>query len=183
MNSASSEPADDLVRRADAVAQCISRFATTLLEQHTEEDILWDLAKNCISQLGFVDCVVYLLDGERGVLVQKAALGPKSPEGRVIVNPIVIPLGEGIVGSVAVSGKPELIGDTSLDPRYIVDDERRFSEITVPIVADGEVIGVIDSEHPQRNFFTPEHLKMLTAIASLCANKLIRAQAERRLRA
>lgn len=182
MNSGTLKPADDFAHRADAIAQGISRFATSLLEQHTEEDILWDLAENCISQLGFVDCVVYLLDRERPVLLQKAALGPKSPKGRTILNPITIPLGQGIVGSVAASGKPELIADTSLDPRYIVDDERRFSEITVPILADEQVIGVIDSEHPQKDFFTEAHLKMLTAIASLCANKLVRARAEAKLR-
>lgn len=174
--------ADETARRSEAVTQTINYFATSLLEQDTEEDILWDLAKNCISQLGFVDCVIYLLDREKGVLVQKAALGSKSPEGRVIVNPIVIPLGQGIVGSVAASGKAELIGDTGLDPRYIVDDQRRFSEITVPIIASSEVLGVIDSEHPDKNFFTQEHLKMLGAIASLCSNKLVRARAEMRLR-
>ena len=174
--------ANETAKRSEAVTQTINYFATSLLEQDTEDDILWDLAKNCISQLGFADCVIYLVDRDRGLLVQKAALGPKSPEGRVIVNPIIIPLGQGIVGSVAATGKPELIGDTSLDPRYIVDDQRRFSEITVPIVANNEVLGVIDSEHAQKNFFTAEHLKMLGAIASLCANKLVRARAELRLR-
>ncbi|HXU76585.1 MAG TPA: ATP-binding protein [Methylomirabilota bacterium] len=173
--------ADEAAHRSRAVTETINYFATSLLERDSEEDVLWDLAQNCISKLGFVDCVIYLLDRERAVLVQKAALGPKNPEGRVIVNPINIPVGQGIVGSVAATREPELIADTSLDPRYIVDDERRFSEITVPIVANNEVIGVIDSEHPSRNFFTAEHLKMLTSIASLCANKLVRIRAEEKL--
>jgi Osmosensitive K+ channel histidine kinase len=170
------------LRDSEVVTQTINYFATSLLERYTEEDILWDLAKNCISQLGFEDCVIYLLDKERKVLVQKAALGPKNPVGRVIANPLVIPVGKGIVGSVAATGIPELISDTSLDARYIVDDERRFSEITVPISANGQVIGIIDSEHRRKNFFTQKHLKMLTAIASLCANKLVRVWAEQRLR-
>jgi signal transduction histidine kinase len=170
------------LRDSEVVTQTINYFATSLLERYTEEDILWDLAKNCISQLGFEDCVIYLLDKERNVLVQRAALGPKNPVGRVIANPLVIHVGKGIVGSVAATGIPELIEDTSLDGRYIVDDERRFSEITVPISANGKVIGIIDSEHGRKNFFTQNHLKMLTAIASLCANKLLRARAEQRLR-
>jgi signal transduction histidine kinase len=170
------------LRDSEVVTQTINYFATSLLERYTEEDILWDLAKNCISQLGFEDCVIYLVDKDRNVLVQRAALGPKNPVGRVIANPLVIPVGKGIVGSVAVTGVPELIEDTSLDGRYIVDDERRFSEITVPICANGKVIGIIDSEHVRKNFFTQNHLKMLTAIASLCANKLVRVWAEQRLR-
>ncbi len=170
------------LRRSEAVTRIVNYFATALFERDTEEDVFWDLAKNCISQLGFADCVVYLLDHQRRVLVQKAALGPKCPAGRLIVNPLVIPLGQGIVGSVAASGKAEMIRDTSADPRYIVDDERRLSEITVPIVADGEIIGVIDSEHSDLGFFTDDHLKTLTAIASLCANKIIRIRAIEQLR-
>jgi signal transduction histidine kinase len=51
----------------------------------------------------------------------------------------------------------------------------------VPIMIDGRVIGIIDSEHPQRGFFTQEHLSVLVSIASLAANKLIRARAEAQL--
>src|SRR4030095_1658132 len=126
--------------------------------------------------------VIYLLDRDQKVLVQKAAFGPKNPEGRQILNLITIPLGKGIVGSVARSGKAELIGDTRMDKRYIRDDEFRLSEIAVPIVAGDEVLGVIDAEHPKENFFTQEHLEMPTGIASLCANKLIRVRSEEKLR-
>jgi putative methionine-R-sulfoxide reductase with GAF domain len=154
-------------------------FSTSLYGKNTEEDILWDLAKNCIARLGFADCVVYLLDENRGVLVQKAALGPKNPKRYEILNPIEIPLGQGITGHVAQTGVAEMIADTSQDPRYIVDDEVRFSELCVPIKADGQVLGLIDSEHPEKDFFTHQHLRVLSAIASICANKLQRVRAEK----
>jgi len=79
---------------------------------------------------------------------------------------------------VAASGKAEIIGDTTKDPRYIVDDQFRYSEITVPMISDGKVLGVIDCEHSKKNFFTTKHLSILTTIASLCANKIVRARAE-----
>ncbi|MEI9807135.1 MAG: histidine kinase [Bacteroidota bacterium] len=63
-------------------------------------------------------------------------------------------------------------------PCYIVDDERRLSEISVPIIYDGKVLGVIDCEHSKKRFFTQKHLSILTTIASLCANKIVRARAE-----
>jgi LytS/YehU family sensor histidine kinase len=72
----------------------------------------------------------------------------------------------------------EIVTDTSNDERYIVDDLRRYSEITVPITYNGHVLGIIDSEHSRRDFFTPKHLSILTAIASLCANKIMRVRAE-----
>jgi GAF domain-containing protein len=118
------------------------------------------------------------VDDEQNVLEQKAAWGPKTSSENRILNPLAIPVGKGIVGSVASTGKAVIINDTSKDERYIVDDERRYSEITVPIVSDGNVLGVIDSEHPRKSFFTQRHLSILTTIASICANKIVRAKAE-----
>jgi ligand-binding sensor domain-containing protein/putative methionine-R-sulfoxide reductase with GAF domain/anti-sigma regulatory factor (Ser/Thr protein kinase) len=158
--------------------QAISYFASSMSEQQTEEDILWDVVKNCIGRLQFEDCVIYLMDEENGMLIQKAAHGPKSPREFEIDKPIGIELGKGIVGSVAFTGKAEIVNDTTKDPRYIVDDEKRLSEISVPLSYDGKVLGVIDCEHSKKRFFTQKHLSILTTIASLCANKIIRARAE-----
>lgn len=158
--------------------QAINYFASSIYEQQTTGDILWDVAKNCISRLNFEDCVIYLKDEEKNVLVQKAAWGPKTTAENKILNPLEIPLGKGIVGAVAQNGKAEIIGDTSQDARYIVDDVHRFSEISVPIVYNNIVLGVIDSEHHRKNFFTAKHLSILTTIASLCANKIARSWAE-----
>lgn len=156
-------------------------FSKSLLGKENEEDIFWDVAKNCISQLGFVDCVIYVLDPNRGILVQEAAHGPKNPKDKILFNHLEIPLGRGITGAVAASGVPEIINDTSNDPRYIRDDENRLSEICVPIVHEKELFGVIDCEHPEKDFFTDRHLKMLTAIASICAIKIKSVRANKAL--
>lgn len=158
--------------------QAINYFASSIYEQQTVDSILWDVARNCIGRLKFEDCVIYLLDEKRKVLVQKAAYGPKSPRQFEITEPIEIPLGRGIVGNVALKGIGEIIRDTTKDSRYIVDDELRYSEISVPIISDGKVFGVIDCEHSKKSFFTQKHLSILTTIASLCANKIVRAMAE-----
>jgi signal transduction histidine kinase/ligand-binding sensor domain-containing protein len=160
----------------------LNYFATSLYGHNTVEDICWDVAKNCISELKFVDCMVYIFDAQRNVLMQKAAYGPKNPDKHEIMNPLEIPLGKGIVGSVALSGKPEIIRDTSKDSRYIVDDERRFSEITVPVLVDGKIFGIIDSEHPRKNFYRKYHLRILQDIASVCSNKISKYIIEERLR-
>ena len=158
--------------------QAINYFASSMYEQQKVENILWDVARNCIGRLRFEDCVIYLLDDETNTLVQKAAHGPKSPVSLEIENPIEIPVGKGIVGTVAATGKAEIIKDTSKEPRYIVDDRIRYSEIAVPMISDGKVLGVIDCEHSKKNFFNTKHLSILTTIASLCANKIVRARAE-----
>ena len=73
--------------------------------------------------------------------------------------------------------KPIIVNDTSKDERYIVDDEQRLSEITIPILHEGKLLGVIDSEHRKKNFFTQHHLNTLQTIASLCASKIAAALA------
>jgi putative methionine-R-sulfoxide reductase with GAF domain/streptogramin lyase len=153
----------------------IDYFAGSAYEKSSVNDILWDICRNCIYMLRFDDCVIYLLDEEKNELVQKAAYGPKNPKAFEIINPISIPMGSGIVGHVAASGKALIIKDTSKDSRYIVDDEKRLSEITVPIIHEGKVIGIIDSENRKKNFFTQQHLKTLQTIASLCSAKISHA--------
>ena len=160
------------------IEQVINFFATSINEQNSIDEMLWDVSKNCISKLGFEDCVIYLKDEKRNVLIQKAAWGAKTSEDDKIINAIEIPIGNGIVGSVAQTGKAEIIEDTSKDRRYIPDDANRLSEIAVPIIDDGKVIGVIDSEHPEKNFYTQRHLQILTTVASLCSEKIDKMKAE-----
>jgi len=165
-------------REIQETEQAIHHFASSMYAQGSVDDILWDVTRNCIRHLKFEDCVIYLVDEENNTLVQKAAWGPKTTQENKILNPLEIPIGNGIVGAVANTGVPEIINDVSQDHRYIIDDARRSAEITVPIVSDGKVLGVIDSEHSRKNFFTKKHLSILTTIASLCANKIVRAKAE-----
>jgi two-component system LytT family sensor kinase len=160
------------------VERAINYFSNSMIGQNTVDEILWDITKNCISRLSFEDCVIYMLDEDRKVFIQKAAYGPKNPKNYEISSPIEIPIGTGIVGTVGLTGIAEIIEDTSKDERYIIDDDRRFSEITVPIIHQGKVIGIIDSEHHQKHFFRDKHLRILSTIASLCANKIIKLRLE-----
>ena len=134
----------------------ISFFTQELTNTNTLDEVLWKLVKSCISKLNLEDCVVYLIDSDKNILIQKAAFGPKSPTEEIIKDPITIRIGDGIVGSVAASGNHELIPDTTKDMRYIVDDDVRFSELAVPIFYENQVIGVIDSEHSQKGSLTKD---------------------------
>jgi signal transduction histidine kinase len=52
----------------------------------------------------------------------------------------------------------------------------------VPVWIDGRVFGVIDSEHPKRNFYTRHHLRLLEKIATICAERISKYLTEERLR-
>jgi len=159
----------------------IHDFVKEVLEQDSIDEILWSICNNVISRLGLEDCVIYLMDEGREHLVQKAAYGPKNPVEQEIADQIIIPIGQGVVGTVAKTGIAEIINDTTLDSRYIIDDDFRFSEIAVPIIYEGRVIGVIDSENSSKYFFNDSHLQMLESISSLCANRLGYALAHEKL--
>lgn len=152
--------------------KAVNDFSVITTDANSIRELVKIITDNIIGRFNFDDCVIYILDKEEGVLNQVSAYGEKTNDAGEIVNPIYVKLGEGIVGSVGLSGKAEMIGDTSLDSRYLVDDCFRFSEIAVPIFYDDEVIGVIDSEHSEKNYYNSEHLETLTTIANLMASKL-----------
>ncbi len=168
-------------KRKGHYLQVINRFATLLINATTVDDVVWTVAKNAIAQLGYVDCVIYLMDKKGEYLVQPAAHGPKNPVDLSILNPINIKIGEGIVGTVALHKKGEIISDTSIDPRYIFDNNMGLSEIAVPIIYQNTVIGVIDSEHPEKNFYPKDDLEILTTIASMTATKLVQAKNDEKI--
>ena len=145
--------------RSDSETQLelIADFAAELLDADQLDDVLWLIVERIISALDFEDCIVYWLPPGSDHLIQRAAYGPKNPAGREIQNPIEIPLGQGIVGTAAMIQQPLRIHDAAEDPRYIVDDQFRRSELSVPIVFEGRVLAVIDSEHTEIGFFSSQH--------------------------
>ena len=105
--------------------EVLHEFTMRQASMKSVDDICWNIAKTAIGELGFVDCVVYLMNEAHSELIQRAAHGNKNPGEREILDPIVIPVGEGIVGSVAKTGVLERVEDTRDDKRYILDDSFR----------------------------------------------------------
>lgn len=150
----------------------LSYFATSLFEKNNVNDVLWDIVENCISHLHLEDCVIYMLDKEKQYLIQKAAFGNKNNGEKKIVSPIKVEMGDGIVGNVAKSKRYQRINDVRKNAFYIVDDASRMSELSVPICIEGDIIGVLDSEHSENNFFTNDHVFLFHLIAKLTEKKL-----------
>ncbi|WP_353720682.1 histidine kinase [Dyadobacter sp. 676] len=160
------------------LTKTIEYFVNSIYGENSVSEICWDIVRSCTSQLHFEDCTVFLWDEDRQKLLQKATYGSKDPIENELLNPLELELGEGIVGVAAKIRKTLIIPDTSLDPRYIRQDPSKFSEIAVPILHEGKLIGVLDSEHSKKNFFTEEQARTLVTIASINANKIAEAQAE-----
>ncbi len=147
-------------------------FSASLIQISDLDDLLWHVAREVVGQLGFEDCVIYLLDEDTDCLVQMAAIGEKNPQAFEIRNRLVIPVGRGVTGRVAESATPTLLDDAWSAHDYIPDMIDGASELCVPILFDGKVLGVIDSEDPRPGYYNQQHLQFLESVASLLGSKI-----------
>jgi len=151
------------------LSECMLRDA--LGRARTPREAAWALAEQAGDALGLLDCVVYLADGHH-TLTQVAAWGYKQAGPRILESAIRLSLDRGIVGACARERAPQLVADTRLDPRYVVDDGHRLSEVAVPILDGERLIGVIDSEHPDADAYRSAHVRALQRLAGLMAERM-----------
>jgi GAF domain-containing protein len=108
---------------------------------------------------------IYLLEG--GELVLGPFLGKPSPHTR-------IPLGRGICGAAATEKQTIIVDDVNADPRYLACSLETRSEIVVPIMSGGRVLGEIDIDSDRQSAFGAADKDLLEAIASRLATTLER---------
>ena len=80
-----------------------------------------------------------------------------------------ISIGTGVCGAAAASGRTKVVDDVSADPRYLACFPSTRSEIVVPIVRDGRVIGELDIDSDRFAAFGPEDQRLLEGVAALIA--------------
>jgi putative methionine-R-sulfoxide reductase with GAF domain len=162
--------------------QITSYFSSSMAGKKHVDDVLWDLTRNLIARLNYEDCMIYLWNEDKTKMIQKAAYGPKGTPEALHTQVFDVVLGQGVVGYVMQTREPLLIPDTRKDPRYRMDEMQRLSEICVPIIHNNELIGIIDSEHSELNYYKERDMKILTTIATLAGNKIMQIQSEQSLR-
>ena len=106
---------------------------------------------------------IYLLDGNE--LVLGPFEGKPSPHTH-------IPLGRGICGAAAAEKATIIVDDVNADPRYLACSLDTKSEIVVPIMKGGEVLGEIDIDSDRLAAFGKADQRMLEAVAVLLAERM-----------
>jgi L-methionine (R)-S-oxide reductase len=104
---------------------------------------------------------IYLVEGDDLVL------GPW--EGAEATEHVRIPVGQGVCGAAAASGKTEVVDDVNADPRYLACFPSTRSEIVVPIAQNGRVVGEIDIDSDRPAAFGQEDRAFLERVAKLIA--------------
>ncbi len=159
MGSAKINPALDIPAEALAVLADISHEINASLNL----DEVLARAAGLVKQLVDFEIFAVLLPAENvNELYVRFAIGHR-PE---VVEHWRIPIGDGIIGAVAATGQAIRVGDVTKDPRYLAAVEEVQSELAVPLIVRGRVIGVMDIESRQPDYFTPYQQAILMLVAS-----------------
>ena len=76
-----------------------------------------------------------------------------------------LPIGVGITGWVARTGKPARVGDVTRDPRYVAVRPGVCSELAVPLLLNNEVRGVLNVDSERADAFTADDQSLLEELA------------------
>ena len=96
--------------------------------------------------------------------------------GQHVQGKLRVAVSEGIVGAAATLKAPVRVPDVSADPRYLMVNPETRSELAIPMIHKGQVIGVLDLESPQLNYFTEDHVQTLSILAANLAVSLENAR-------
>ncbi|MGZ4823456.1 MAG: GAF domain-containing protein [Terriglobales bacterium] len=87
-----------------------------------------------------------------------------------------IKVGQGVTGLAAQRREPVRVNDVRKTPQYIETMADVRSELAVPLIIKNRVIGVIDIEAAQPGYFTEDHQRLLSLVASRIASGIENAR-------
>ncbi len=143
----------DFVKTAPTAQSVMERVSQRLHEKMTRYN--W---------VGF-----YLVDPtDPGILLIGPFVGSFSPNAR-------IPLDTGLCGAAARTAQTVIVHDVSKDPRYLAGSPLVKSEIVVPMLVKGKLVGEFDIESYFTNAFTPPEQEFVEACTALVAGYMARS--------
>ncbi len=147
-----------------------------------EKEILLDVDRLISSSLNLDEVLELILDSLKRLVKYDAAAiflidKEKKEVGEIktkgfdpaIEPDLILKLGQGLVGWVAVNRQTVIVPDVEKDTRYIEARHETKSEIVAPIITDQRTIGVFNLESNRVNSYDYGDLNLLTAFASHCA--------------
>ncbi|HTS47773.1 MAG TPA: SpoIIE family protein phosphatase [Bryobacteraceae bacterium] len=120
---------------------------------------------------------ILLYSERRGGLTIRYAIGHREE----IIRSLTLPLGEGITGIAASTRQPILVTDVRSDPRYLSALDAVQSELAVPMLARGKLVGVIDLQSTRLDAYREQDRALLQLIAGRVAVAIDNARLYRRV--
>jgi len=158
--------------RLTALHIIATSLSTTLDVNRLMEIILEQLGK----LWGYDFGAILLLDESGKELIISAARGYMVQPGERL------PADAGVCGAVAQAGEPVLVADVTRDPRYIAGVRDARSELAVPLVWEGQILGVLNVESYTPDAYGEADLNLLTTVAEQAAASIGNARLHQRTR-
>ena len=136
------------------------------------DDLVHKIAAAVKQKINYHTFAIFLLDEKQGLLRPKFVIRSNELENQKLV----LPIGTGLIGTAAKFNEPLRVGDVTKDPRYLNVHTEARSELVVPLTSKGKVVGVVDLESTQVNYFTEYHERFLMTLASRIASALVNAE-------
>lgn len=165
-----------------AVAVENARLFETARREAEELKLLYEIGTTISSSLDLKQVLELMIDSIRKVVPYDAAgfflikRGTNEIESRVergyppgVHDLVGLKVGKGLLGTSAKEGKPIIVSDVARDPRYIMARPGTRSEVIVPLVSKGEVIGVFNLECDRLCAFGQTEVELLSSFASQAA--------------
>ena len=154
----------EIVRRAEELA-ALNRTSQLITARLDLGSVLETISRSVTSLMGSTGCGIGLLNADRTAIDHVAAHGFKTPEWLALSMPV----GQGIIGRAAASGRAVRSDDLRRDARSAQRDvdqkEGIRSMLSVPLRVAGEIIGVISAFSITPGFLTERHQTLLESFA------------------
>src|SRR5215472_15931850 len=137
-------------RETLALLYAISQEMGSTLEV---DELVHKIAAAVKSTINYQIFSIFLLDEKQQVLRPRIVIRYNTLE----YQKLAIPFGTGLVGTAALLNVPLRVADVTKDPRYLAVHPETRSEMVVPLMHKSTVIGIIDLESTQLNYFTEDH--------------------------
>ncbi len=147
----------------------VSRETGSILDV---EELLRRAAEQTKRVIDYQILSIMLYDEEQKVFRHRVDV----KHGQRVQGKLRVAASEGIVGAAATLKEPVIVPDVSVDPRYLAVNPETRSELAIPMIHKGKVIGVLDLESPQLNYFTEDHVQTLSILAGNLAVSLENAR-------
>ena len=134
------------------------------------DDVLTTILDLLHQVVPFDAAAIYVL-GQTGLSAQSAR-GYAEDQKRALA----IKLDEGLVGWAARTGEPVIVSDVTGDTRYLAARPETRSEMVVPLLSGGRVIGVFNLESDHTSTYSPHDLDLLVTFGGQAAAALDRAR-------
>jgi sigma-B regulation protein RsbU (phosphoserine phosphatase) len=158
---------EETIRELLLLQRVAQRISSILDLDRLLEEILTDVCRT----FDYSRSTLWLKDDATNELVLHGWTGPHHQEGdrfRIGVD--------GIVGQVGATLRTYYAPDVTVDPHYQLGDERSRSELAIPLIAGGRLVGIFDVEHTEIDAFPPARVQLLEALAGHVATAVENAR-------